>query len=271
MFENIKLISSDIDGTLVDNSRVMNQITIDTLRQIRKRGYIFGLASGRPLRDVQLTLQQWKADDTYDFIIAFNGCELLDCINKKTYQFNTLSKQELKEIIDFMMQFDCNVHMYYQDKYLTSSNTDKAWYSAFRNKREYVVAEDLSMFYQSESCGIMFRVKQENMAQIEKATLQFCQDKNYVGFKTQADLMEFASRDCNKGFALKKIAEIYQISLEDVMSFGDTSNDNSMFEISYGVCLANGSDDSKKLAKMITSKPVGQNGIVDFVNNYLFK
>lgn len=269
MFENIKLICSDIDGTLVDNSRVMGQTVIDTIQKLKKHGYIFGLASGRPLRDVQLTLKDWGASDIYDFIVAWNGCELLDCINNKQYQYNIMSKDEVKEVVDFMSRYECVIHMYYKDQYLTSSNTDRAWYSAFRNKREYVVTNDLSTFYQSDSAGIMFRVNEADMPQIEKEANEFCKGKNYVAFKTQPNLIEFGNRYSNKAYGLRKICEIYNINLKDVMSFGDTTNDNPMFEISYGVCLLNGSDDTKKLAKMITKKTVDENGITDFANEYL--
>ena len=45
------------------------------------------------------------------------------------------------------------------------------------------------------------------------------------------------------------------IALEDVAAFGDTTNDNDMIAISgTGVCMCNGSDDTKAIADFITEK-----------------
>ncbi|MEE3426132.1 MAG: HAD hydrolase family protein [Erysipelotrichaceae bacterium] len=52
MFENIKVIVSDIDGTLCAAGEKPSKETIETIEELRKRGYLFGLASGRPADDL---------------------------------------------------------------------------------------------------------------------------------------------------------------------------------------------------------------------------
>ena len=83
----------------------------------------------------------------------------------------------------------------------------------------------------------MFRTKEEYMKDIE-ADVNTLTGKNYIGFKTQTDLMEFCHKDCTKGYALKKYAEMYNIDISDCMGFGDTSNDNQMLKTAgISVCL----------------------------------
>jgi len=269
VFQNIKLLSSDIDGTLVDKSRQMKPEIINTIKRLKDHGYLFGLASGRPLRDVTKQISAWDALKYCDFIIAWNGCELWDSKTNQAYHYNLLKKEELKQIVEYMSQFDVNTHMYVDDIYLTNKDSDRAWYSAFNNSRVYTVAKDLSAFYQNDNGGIMYRIDPDKMASIEKAAIEFCIDKEYYAFKTQDDLLEFANRNSNKGYALKKICEIYNISLDETMAFGDTSNDNEMLKCCHGVCLVNGSEDTKACAEIITEKAVDEFGFIDFVDKYL--
>lgn len=261
-------MACDIDGTITKSDRTTSQRNINTISQIRNKNIIFGLASGRPVEDIINKYKEWGLDSQFDFIIGWNGGQLYDNKTDITYEYNYLNKTEIKEIIEFMQQFDCTVNMYKPGIYLSSKQTDKAWYSAFKNKRKFVAANKLEDFYDTDNGGIMFRTKLEEMPIIEEK-IKTLKNKNYIGFKTQADLMEFAHKNCNKGFALKKYCELHDIDLNDCIAFGDTTNDNEMLKICYGVCMKNGSDDTKRCAKIITDIDCDNDGFSDFIEKHI--
>ena len=50
------------------------------------------------------------------------------------------------------------------------------------------------------------------------------------------------------------------------------TNDITLLESAgVGVCMANGSDDCKAVADMITEKPVWEDGWADFIENHILK
>ena len=52
--------------------------------------------------------------------------------------------------------------------------------------------------------------------------------------------------------------------------FGDTSNDNEMISVAgLGVCLLNGSDDTKALANDITDLTCEEEGFADYVEKHI--
>ena len=267
-FNNIKLLSCDIDGTLVGKSRMITENTVRTIEEVMREGYLFGVASGRPVADLKEYCSRWNMNGNFDFIIGFNGCELYDKQTNEIQKFNMLSCQNIKEIIEIMKPFDGNVSMYKPGIYLASKDTDRAWYSAFRNKRKYVVSDNMEQFYDEPNCGIMFRVDPEKMSEIEEMVAGL-KDKDYIGFKTQPDLMEFSHKDANKAVALKKYCDNHNISLDECMAFGDTTNDNGMLKCCHGVCMINGSDDTKDCAEIITDIGVEDEGWVNFVKENL--
>lgn len=266
-----KLISADIDGTITKSDHTTSFRNIQTIEKLRSLGYLFGLASGRPVEDIINKYKEWNMTKQFDFLIGWNGCQLYDDSTKSFYNYNYLSSQDIKEIIEFMSEFDCTINMYSPGIYLSSKETDRAWYSAFKNKRKFVVEENVENYYKESNGGIMFRTTLEQMPIIENKIKEQLINKNYVGFKTQADLMEFAHKECNKGYALQKYCELHNIPLDECMAFGDTTNDNEMLKICYGVCLKNGSTDTKSCAKIITDIECDNDGFSDFIEKHIFK
>lgn len=268
-YENIKVICSDIDGTIVDSSHEIHKVTADKINELREKGYIFGLASGRPAKDISSKYKEWGIHSQFDFLIGLNGVELYDVSKDQIISYNLLKKEWIKEIIEEMSVFNATVHMYWQDEYYSSLETERAWYSAFKNKRKFVVVP-IEQFYKNDSGGLMFRCDLNKMPEIEKRlAIINKENRGYVGFKTQKDLVEFSNSEANKGYALKKYCESHNIDLNDVMAIGDTTNDNEMLKICHGVCMKNGSDDTKALAEIITEKTDSEDGFVDFVDKYL--
>lgn len=268
-FKNIKLLVSDIDGTIAKKDHTTSPKVVETIEKCRDSGYLFGLASGRPVEDVLNKYQEWHMREQFDFIIGWNGCQLYDNKAKKTYQYNYLTKDELKEIVEFMSKYDCVITMYDHKQYLSSRETERAVFSAYKVNREFVATDNLEMFYKEDNGGIMFRTLANDMPEIEKDIEEHLCNKNYRGFKTQADLMEFANKDCNKSLALKKYCEMYDISLDDCMAFGDTSNDNELLACCTGICMLNGSLDTKACAKIITDVDCENDGWSHFVEDNL--
>lgn len=267
MYKNIKVISSDIDGTIIDKTHEITPIAASTIKKIQDKGIIFGLASGRPVEDIMNKYKEWGLENQFDFLIGYNGGELWDKKTNKKYEFNKLKKEWLKEIVELMNKFDVNTHIYKPGIYLSSVETDRAWYSSYKNKRQFVVAKSLDEFYDAENCGIMFRCKLIDMPKIEEMFSKL--DKPYVGFKTQPDMFEFSSKESNKGYALKEFMKLHNINPNDVLAIGDTTNDNEMLKVCHGVCMKNGSEDTKKCAEMITKKNDNENGFVDFIEEYI--
>ena len=252
MYKNIKVIACDIDGTLCKVTCDPDEYTLNVIRQLKVKGYKMGLASGRTCDDLETKASRWSLDFQFDFLIGLNGSQLYDDETKTLFEYNSLKKEELKEIIEMMHEFNPNVHMYKPGIYLSSKETDRAWFSAYKNRRTFTVAKTLEEFYDQDYPSIMFRVEADIMPKIEEK-MGTLKDKNYKGFKTQDTLFEFTNKNSNKAYALEKYCSMKNIAMNDVMAFGDTSNDNEMLQCCHGICLLNGSEDTKACAERITA------------------
>ncbi|MGM9947923.1 Cof-type HAD-IIB family hydrolase [Floccifex sp.] len=261
--KNLKCILCDIDGTLYDWSRILSPETIKVIQKLHDKGILLGLASGRPYEELCLYAKEWGFDFDFDVIIGLNGAELY--VSHHLYEYFKLSCDTLKEIMEFMKPFDVNPFLYWHQKLLCMKKDKMMEKSAATSKRKIVVADCEDMLYQEENAKIMFRMSEEEVAKVE-AFLKTHPSKKYAGFKTQSTLIEFMDPRISKGFALEKLCEKTNIKPEQIMAFGDTTNDNSMLEkAGWGVCLLNGSQDTKDIADEITKDSCSNDGFANYI------
>lgn len=270
MKSDIKLVLCDIDGTIVKTDRSMTKRTKDTIHKIHEHGYYFGLASGRPVDELSRNTKKWGLNFDFDILIGMNGAELKDGIHNKEYKYFMLKTEWLKEIMKLMAPFDLNPYIYYHGKMMCLKMDDDIRRSSKRNQKQIIIASDPSDMYAEENAKIMYRVKEEDAAAIEKYINEH-PSPYYKAFKTQTTMIEFADRRISKANALKEFCKMNpDIPLSSIIAFGDATNDNEMLECSgIGVCMANGCEDTKEAADILTEKSNDEDGFADFVEKHL--
>ena len=65
----IKLVALDLDGTLLSSFGLLSPFAAQTLRDLRKKGIIVAISSGRPFYSVQNIIP----DDCYDYASCMAG------------------------------------------------------------------------------------------------------------------------------------------------------------------------------------------------------
>ena len=266
--EKVKLVICDIDNTLVKKGEPMSMKTKEVLAKLRAKGVYFGIASGRPLYQIEGSMRNWGYDGV-DVIIGFNGSSLHDRIKHEDHDYYIMKKEWLKEVVELMAKFNCNPTLYrdnaqlflYEEPYM------KDYYA--KSGFTYKIVNDINELISQDAAKIMFRVKAEDMPEIEK-WVNAHPSENYLGVKTQSIMMEFCDKRINKAYALKKFCEIHDIKLSEVVAFGDTSNDNEMLQAAgLGVCLKNGSEDTKAIADAITEFNCDEDGLALYLEKYI--
>lgn len=269
-----KVISADVDFTLVPRHQDFSKRTIDTINTLRKNGTYFGIASGRPKNELAPLIARWdELGVGYDFLIGSNGCVLIDLIDNKEYEYYFMQPQQIKEAFEVMKPFKVNP---------TCAINGESWsgyYDEFVELSSQYLgvparvceSEDYHEMWQNPVGKIMFRLNDpELMPEIEEYVSKHC-PPDIVGFKTNPRAFEFTDYRANKGVALKNFCALHDIDIADSCAFGDTTNDNEMLKAAgTGVCLLNGTDDTKACADYITDLDVDHEGFADFIEKHVF-
>ncbi len=264
----VRLIVADIDNTLVQRHDDMSLYAKEIINQLSKNNILFMIASGRPYCQVKPLIDNWNVK--VNGVISANGCELIDLDdNSKEYYF-MMKPEWFKEVIELMKPFKTNAMMVIDGVQHVQYIDDEVIESSKYTGVMPIVINDISEYYITNS-KIMFRVNPEDMEECEHYVNSH-PSKYYQGFKTQPYLMEFANKNVSKAYSLKQYCLKKKIDIKDVWSFGDTTNDNDMLIASgKGICMLNGSDDTKKISDDITEKTCKEDGFAYYIERHLLK
>ena len=264
----IKAVVCDIDGTLTRDGSITPSIeTLEVIKKLHEKGILFGIASGRGVSQLRDLASEWGLDFEFDIVIGLNGSEYYDLNHNEHKKLYVLPKEDIKEILDLMLKDhpNLNASIYRNGKRLLRFEDALAVNSKRVTKMSNYIIKDLSELYGEDCSKLMFRVTEDEMAEIEPLAYQISNDR-YRCCKTQTTMMEFVNANANKGAALKDYCDHNEISVDEVMSFGDMENDIELLEVSgVGVCMKNGSEPTKKAADVITQKTNNEDGCADYI------
>ena len=263
-----KLVVCDIDNTLVVKHQEPSEKTIEAIKELERRNIYFGLASGRSISQLKILSERWKIRPA--LLIGLNGSEMYDGLTDTTESYYQLDPDSISKILEIMSPFEaiigCRVNGVSYTNRQDQRTKDSAKY--LDNQVRVHVVEDLSEFAQNPVPKMGFRVNEEDMPKIEERVAEFPSEK-FKGFKTEKNMFEFTNIHASKGSILRKFCERHGIDLKNVCAFGDTTNDNDLLVTAgTGVCMANGSADTKAIADFITEKPVEEDGCAEYIIQY---
>ncbi len=264
-----KLVVCDIDNTLVPKHKHLTSRAKQAIDRLVEQGTLFGLASGRSVEQLHLLEDQWQIH--CELLIGLNGSELYDDFSKKTEQFYIMEPEWIKECIELMAPFDTSPRLSREGiSYARPNDPSIASSQAYLKQRHTVhLVKDDSEFWAGPAFKVGFHVKAEDMPAIEKRVAEH-PSKNYIGFKTENTMFEFCHAKASKGELLKLFCQRNAIDLQEVVAFGDMTNDISLLEAAgTGVCMLNGSEDTKQAADVITEKSVEDEGWAEYVEQHL--
>jgi Cof subfamily protein (haloacid dehalogenase superfamily) len=264
----IKLIASDLDGTIIDANGQCHPDVAKTLERVRAMGVKFAICSGRPISSVLPLVAGWGLEGKCDYIIGSNGGEVLETATGKHVKAYTLSPELVCEIFDLYEPLGLIPTLYGEgDELFVQKITPQVEIVAKRIGMRLTTA-DIRTITKEPQIKSMMILDPELMAAAE-GFYQEHKDERYIAFKTAVDLFEFTHPMLAKDVGVQIVGAMMHIEPDEMMAFGDTTNDLDMLRyVKYGIVMENGTDDAKALAYAIAPS-VNDAGFAKYLDEYL--
>ena len=258
-----KLVLADFDNTLGVGQGIVEQSTVETIKEYQKRGGIFVICTGRMYDSI---IDICKENGFTGDLISYQGAIISNIESEEVYLSGGLSVDDQIEIVNSLLEEDGSI-LIDIDKKLYFNKFDKYSYWHCYGSRVFGEYEPDLISLIKEKNGtaqkVIFKEEKEKMiAVMEKLKKQF-KDKYEVNMSTgeHGFLMEVINPVYSKGNAVKFLAKKYNIPMSEVMTIGDSLNDISFITCgAYGVCVGDGFEELKKVANEVTvpfkEKPV---------------
>lgn len=284
----IKVIASDMDGTLLNEKHAFSEKTIESIQKACRKGFRFMVVTGRnfvtamqPLKDTGLVCDYIVSSGA---VIRNSNKEILESISMSfdecEYIYESLKKypigvmfcsEERNHILGTFEEVDQaildNIKVFFKDAGSEELRKTKLYKDCWDRTTRLPDFEALRK--QNVPISKMFLVcdKPQILAEI-KTELE--KNGNLAVSSSFINNLEVTNIEAQKGPVLKRYIESLGYTMDEVMVLGDSLNDQSMMEMDFGatIAMANAHEDIKKLAKYVT-KSNEEDGVAYVIDEML--
>lgn len=268
----IKLICTDIDGTLLNDDKRMNSYDIEMLkRAFLEKNIPIILTSGR-FKAGLLDIQKELGFPTG--ISCFNGSYVE--LDKKVLKDTRIKLSDLKKIIPIINNNNSYPIIYDLEK--AYMNDKGYWFNIQERITKGSAVEtsltDLINKWENKNYQpfkILAKDKNYNNLIQTKKLIDDANIKGIKAFLSSPSILEIVPSGISKASTVEIMCNNLNIKKENVMSFGDFNNDIELIASSgYGIAMLNAVPEVKAIAFAVTDSN-NNNGIAKAIKKYIFK
>lgn len=271
----VKLICTDIDGTLLNKDRVVDERTIQVFNQL-DRSIRIVLASSRMPKAL------WHIQQTLNIegqpLICYNGALTLSSglsfDSEKVISSITIATEKVQMMLEMAQLNGLDISIFQNNTWLASA-IDYYCEREINNTRVRpdglltdFSAEALAAFIANGAHKVMIMGKPELIDLMEESLRK---DALLAVWRPKDIYLEITPHT-NKGKGLtallNKLPEFALINWENVMAFGDGHNDFDLIkEAKFGIAVGNGVQQIKEVAYAIT-KANTEHGVAEYLAEF---
>ncbi len=263
----IRLIASDIDGTLVrESSHHINPEYYDVIRALKKKGIRFCACSGRQYKSI-LELFAPVANDIY--FIAENG-GLLRTKNEILFQWTIAEKYIHPLIADLRRETNSDITISKAECTYTECGTHRDPFVFLRDSYKYAVEDLYSLDYMDKAGVLKFSMYHPTDAESDCDWLFRSHWANKMRIVCSgANWVDICAMNAGKGEAYALLQEYLGIDKEETVYFGDNMNDLTAFgETGTSYTVANARSEVQNEADIVTAS-YKEDGVLKVLKSFL--
>lgn len=245
----IKLVVSDVDGTLVQPDKSLSEGTRAAAARLQAAGIRLTVVSARPPKGVHWVTHELHLDSPY---AGFNGGAIV-AADGTMLEWNPAPPDLVQKAMALFDARGVDTWLFTRDEWLIR-DPNGVYVPKERGTVRFdprVVLDFAPYMHEvGKLCGVTDDF--DKLAAVEKE-LQAIVGDNATAHRSQQYYLDLTHKHANKGYAVQALARHLAIDTHDIAVLGDMSNDIPMFRVAgFSIAMGNGSDEVKAAATTTT-------------------
>ena len=261
----IKLIATDMDGTLLDEHGKLPSNFFEVLEKLNDKNVKFVVASGRPYPTLYDNFKPYSDHiyyicDNGAYVVEDEGKSCIDIIKKDSVTAIIKACEDIENIELILCGTKGAYHKPCSDDFL--KEIDKYYIKKHVIEDLYSIDDDI---FKITLCDLSGAANNSN-----KVLNPLFGDEFMVVVAGEIWL-DIMNKNVNKGAALEKIQKDENISYEETVVFGDFYNDIEMLgKAKFSFVMENANEDMKQYGNYI-AKSNRNYGVIKAIEEYVLK
>ena len=265
----IKLIASDLDGTMLDSSGQIPEKNLRAIAEAIRAGVIVTISTGRMYSSAASFARKLDLGSTP--IICYNGA-MIRSETGDTPMHLRLDLDVAREMLAIFRERGTYVQSYIDDELYVNDSSDRDF--LHYQKHFGIIGTAIGdKVFEPQTPPTKLLTKTNGFEASRTLIKEFSErfkGRVYVTSSNE-DFVEMMNPEADKGKCLRKLADILGIPMENVMALGDGDNDVEMIKCAgLGVAMANARDETKSCARDIAPSNDGC-GVAWAIEKYVLK
>ena len=255
----IKLIALDLDGTTLNDDRVICRANREALEAAIEKGVNVVIATGRAYSALPEDVFEIKG---MQYVLTSNGAVITDLRTKEVIYENCIAPSAVEKAVELLKQYPFMVEAFtgggayiekaeydhiretrlsfrHVDYVLTTRQPVDGLYDFILDHKEHI--ENINVNFENQKDRSMMR---EILSGLADTTLTTSFDHN----------LEIGGATTSKAEALRELEHILNVKSEEMMAVGDSPNDMAMMRLAgLPVAVENAKEEVKAIARYVTA------------------
>ena len=281
---NIKLIASDLDGTIIDKNNQISDKNFEAVNKIHNNNIDFVVCTGKSYSVSKKICDQFHAS----YGVFGNGTHIVDLRTGKELLRKTISKNDLLFIITLAKRNNFHIHIYTD----TDIISEKLEYMDLRNfilknknaneSLNFNIVDDILDFVENNIINA-FSIVITTENSLKNFQKLLCINKNIESvfinkrgkyrdniINKDYEYLNISPININKNEALTFLVDYLNIKKDNILAIGDNVNDLEMVKhAGIGIAVNEAYDDLKNVAKYVTTATVSDGAFAEAINKFI--
>jgi Cof subfamily protein (haloacid dehalogenase superfamily) len=247
---DIRLLLSDVDGTLVTQDKVLTEDARDAARALRAAGVSLTIASSRPPRGLTMLVEP------LGLTLPMIGCNGAVLVNPdlSVIEVHPIDAAAAAQAVAFLAKQGLDAWVYTETQWLLrdpegAHAAREAWILGF----DPVAVPSFDETHLARALKIVGVSDNYPLVAASEGAAQALLGKTASVTRSAAHFLDVTSPSANKGAAVSTLARRLNLSNDQIATIGDMPTDVLMFRQSgFSIAMGNASDAVKAQASVVT-------------------
>jgi Cof subfamily protein (haloacid dehalogenase superfamily) len=239
--DKIKVVISDLDGTLLNKEHKISEYTKTVFQELHVQNYVIIIATGRHHLDAMPIIEELGFPL---YLVTSNGARIHSPQKELLFSFD-IDSESIKSVLDLGIDSEITTVLFKENVWQTNKHSEQL--NSFQTELNYLPElVDFNTIKDLSAIKMFFtHNRHSKLMELRDQILKIYPDLFSHAFSLPLCL-EFMDKSVDKSVAIAKILEIENFNFEQSISFGDGYNDEKMLNATAKGLLMGNAPDSLK-------------------------
>ncbi len=260
----IKLVATDIDGTILPYTGEFTQGVKSCIKELKYNGIKVVIVTGRMHKGAKKIAERLGLNTP---IVSYNGGYIKDEQENVLYE-RYLPEKYVNEIIDWAGRNNVHLNLYSEDTLYSENDNEEIQRYAKYQQLDYII-KDFSKI-KKDKIHKLLAIDYHNPERVDSWLDEMTKKlPDLYIIKSTPYFCEFSTKDATKYCAVKFLQNYWGLKNEEILTIGDQDNDIELLKAGgIKICMENGTDGLKSCADYITNS-VDNDGFVKAMKKFV--